>query len=77
MPVPVVRHPSLTDFQRPSHFTEFEGAIEGPINPVNYSGTQINVWGMPPAGLGNYLKRNPPMNNEKPPVVQNESKLLK
>ena len=23
---------------------------DGPFNPVNYSGTQINVWGAPPGG---------------------------
>lgn len=26
---------------------EMQGAIEGPINPTNYSGTQINIWGFP------------------------------
>ena len=24
-----------------------QGSVEGPISPVNYSGTQINVWGLP------------------------------
>lgn len=24
-----------------------EGSIEGPISPINYSGTQVNVWGIP------------------------------
>jgi hypothetical protein len=26
---------------------EVESRLEGPIRPINYSGTQINVWGMP------------------------------
>ena len=28
----------------------YHGSVEGPINPVNYSGTQINVWGLPAPG---------------------------
>ena len=24
-----------------------QGSIEGPISPVNYAGTQVNVWGTP------------------------------
>ena len=24
---------------------------DGPFNPTNYSGTQINVWGAPPGGV--------------------------
>lgn len=24
-----------------------ESSIEGPISPINYAGTQINVWGTP------------------------------
>ncbi len=24
-----------------------QGSIEGPISPVNYAGTQINIWGTP------------------------------
>ena len=33
--------------QQNQHQTEISGSLEGPINPVNYSGTQINVWGFP------------------------------
>ncbi len=61
VPMPLVRRSSLTEVchnTRPPYFTEFEGAIEGPINPVNYSGTQINVWGVPPGNIGNFLNRN-------------------
>lgn len=35
--------------------SELQGSVEGPINPVNYSGTQINVWGFPTPELVNYL----------------------
>jgi len=24
-----------------------QGSVEGPISPVNYAGTQINIWGTP------------------------------
>ena len=37
-PVPMMPPP-------PPPQTDYEGHIEGPINPVNYHGTQINVWG--------------------------------
>ena len=37
------------------------GSMEaGPINPVNYSGTQINVWGFPGPELANLLQQQPP-----------------
>jgi hypothetical protein len=42
------------------------GAIEGPINPTNYSGTQINIWGFPPtdiAGLTDAAGLNPKPQN--------------
>lgn len=38
---------------------ELQGSVEGPINPVNYSGTQINVWGFPTPELVDYLKPKP------------------
>jgi hypothetical protein len=40
--------------------TNISGSLEGPINPINYSGTQINVWGFPPVGadLANLLQTN-------------------
>ena len=40
--------------------TNISGSLEGPINPINYSGTQINVWGFPPGGadLANLLQTN-------------------
>ena len=28
-----------------------QGSIEGPISPVNYAGTQINIWGTPGGNL--------------------------
>ncbi len=34
---------------------ELQGSIEGPINPTNYAGTQINIWGFPPADLGSFI----------------------
>ncbi len=67
-PLPLVRHSSLPKVihnPTPPFYTEFEGAIEGSINPVNYSGTQINVWGIPPGNIGNFLNRNP----QQPPPV--------
>lgn len=39
---------------------ELQGSVEGPINPVNYSGTQINVWGFPTPELTNFLAPRPP-----------------
>lgn len=44
---------------------EVQGALEGgPSNPVNYSGTQINVWGLPTPGLANLFGgRQPPQPN--------------
>ncbi|CAF0771349.1 unnamed protein product [Didymodactylos carnosus] len=27
-----------------------QGSVEGPISPVNYAGTQVNIWGIPPGG---------------------------
>lgn len=44
----------------PNDFAELQGSVEGPINPVNYSGTQINVWGFPGPELGNILAPRPP-----------------
>lgn len=43
---------------------ELRGSIDGPINPVNYSGTQINVWGLPSPQLANFFapQRPPPTN---------------
>lgn len=43
-----------------SDFGEMQGSVEGPINPVNYSGTQINVWGFPSPDLVNYLHKPQP-----------------
>ena len=34
---------------------DLQGSIEGPINPTNYAGTQINIWGFPPADLGSLI----------------------
>jgi hypothetical protein len=31
----------------PDDAVHIQGSIEGPISPVNYAGTQINVWGAP------------------------------
>ena len=28
-----------------------QGSVEGPISPVNYAGTQINIWGTPGGNL--------------------------
>ena len=36
--------------------TDIGGSIEGPINPINYSGTQINVWGFPGPEIANLLQ---------------------
>jgi hypothetical protein len=30
---------------------QVQGSIEGPISPVNYAGTQINIWGTPGGNL--------------------------
>ena len=51
-PLPLTPFPPLD--------TNISGSLEGPINPINYSGTQINVWGFPPAGadLANLLQTN-------------------
>lgn len=43
-----------------SEMGEIQGSVEGPINPVNYSGTQINVWGFPTPELTNFLAPKPP-----------------
>lgn len=44
-----------------SEIAELQGSVEGPINPVNYSGTQINVWGgFPSPELANFLAPKPP-----------------
>ncbi len=37
--------------RRPKIPNDVEASIEGPINPVNYSGTQINIWGLTPPDL--------------------------
>lgn len=42
---------------------EIQGSLEGPINPVNYSGTQINVWGFPTPELANFLQPREPQPN--------------
>lgn len=39
---------------------EMYGSVEGPINPVNYTGTQINVWGYPTPDLAAFLQRKKP-----------------
>lgn len=39
-----------------SDLGELQGSVEGPINPVNYHGTQINVWGFPHPELANFLQ---------------------
>lgn len=44
----------------PGDLAEMQGSVEGPINPVNYSGTQINVWGFPGPEIANYLAPRPP-----------------
>ena len=44
----------------PNDIAELQGSVEGPINPVNYSGTQINVWGFPTPELANYLAPKQP-----------------
>ena len=30
---------------------QLSGSVEGPISPVNYAGTQINIWGIPGGNL--------------------------
>lgn len=53
-------------FMRPGangDMAELQGSVEGPINPVNYSGTQINVWGFPTPELANYLAPRQPQPN--------------
>jgi annexin A6 len=47
-----------------SELAEFQGLLENPSNPINYSGTQINVWGLPTPDLGSYIA---PKNNIAPP----------
>lgn len=42
-----------------SDYGEFQGTLDGAINPVNYSGTQINVWGFPNPELANFLPKPP------------------
>lgn len=71
----------------PNDLAELQGSVEGPINPVNYSGTQINVWGFPGPEIGNFLApRQPPqpqmgfltdqmiknLNNPKPTAIENK-----
>ena len=60
-PVPMMPPP-------PPPQTDFEGHIEGPINPVNYHGTQINVWGIPPPNLGGFLDPRRQIQQPQPPV---------
>lgn len=89
-PVPFIRRSNSEVFHRamlhpvpippppPPVQTDFEGHIEGPINPVNYSGTQINVWGIPPPNLGGFLdsRRQKPVEQAPPqpePVKQQAS----
>lgn len=46
-----VKRKSLDD-----DYAEVQGSLEsGPMNPVNYSGTQINVWGVAPPDLTGFL----------------------
>ena len=40
-----------------SELGELRGTIDGAINPINYSGTQINVWGFPNPELANFLPK--------------------
>lgn len=42
---------------------ELYGSVEGPINPVNYTGTQINVWGFPTPDLAAFLVKKKPETN--------------
>ena len=35
---------------------EIQGSIDGPINPINYSGTQINIWGFPTPDIGSLIE---------------------
>jgi hypothetical protein len=48
----------------PKFPNELEASVEGPINPVNYSGTQINIWGVTPPDLAALVDstRNGPSN---------------
>ena len=50
---------------KPSHsdYAEFQGSVEGPINPINYSGTQINVWGIPGPNIASFLEKKTPQPN--------------
>jgi len=41
-------------------YLELQGSVDGPINPINYSGTQINVWGFPTPDMGNLLNKKEP-----------------
>lgn len=42
------RQPNFLNGSNP----DLQGSIEGPINPTNYAGTQINIWGFPPSDIG-------------------------
>lgn len=44
---------SRTDLERNAWDDGYtvQGSIEGPISPVNYAGTQINIWGTPGGNL--------------------------
>lgn len=49
---------SINDEPR-ADMAEVQGSIDGPINPVNYSGTQINIWGFPTPEIGNLIEPKP------------------
>ncbi len=66
-PSEIITHRPKTDSSRqrlnkPSmeNMGELYGSVEGPINPVNYTGTQINVWGFPTPDLAAFLQKKKP-----------------
>ena len=46
----------LVPFGGANDMAEIQGSIDGPINPINYSGTQINIWGFPTPDIGNLIE---------------------
>ena len=52
------RHRSRSPFNSDDGNSDLQGSIEGPINPINYAGTQINIWGFPPVDLGTLIDPN-------------------
>lgn len=51
----IYKNKSLMPYGSTSDMAEIQGSIDGPINPINYSGTQINIWGFPGPNLANVI----------------------